>query len=120
MRQSQAHFRLLGLSATPGNEHSHIQVCTAGPGAWHSILCSAWAAALAVYELEALAALFVRCNFSYLVPRLRTRVCDGVYPMQEVVRNLGIHHIEFKDESDPEINKHTFAKVQTATAAAES
>lgn len=32
--------------------------------------------------------------------------------MQEVVRNLGIHHIEFKDESDPEISEHTFAKVR--------
>jgi len=35
--------------------------------------------------------------------------CTG---MQEVVRNLGIHHIEFKDESDPEISEHTFAKVR--------
>lgn len=31
--------------------------------------------------------------------------------MQEVIRNLSIHHVEFKDESDPEINKHTFTKV---------
>lgn len=30
---------------------------------------------------------------------------------QEVIRNLSIHHVEFKDESDAEINKHTFTKV---------
>jgi ERCC4-related helicase len=32
-----------------------------------------------------------------------------------VIKNLSIHHVEFKDESDPEINKHTFTKVGVDT-----
>lgn len=38
--------------------------------------------------------------------------------LQEVIRALGIQHIEFKDESDPEIKQHTFTKVSHLQTAA--
>jgi hypothetical protein len=36
------------------------------------------------------------------------------HPLQEVIRNLSIHHVEFKDETDAEISLHTFTKVRAA------
>ena len=43
--------------------------------------------------------------------------CAVLLTSQAVVSNLGIHHIEFKDETDPEISQHTFAKVSLCLVA---